>query len=96
MLLLSLALCCTGCSTVIGRATNPRPPGAYTGVRVAGEQIEGRASAFSSIASVVDFPFSFAADTLLLPVDLANAIGKGSGETPAGEHGKKPAKQEAR
>ena len=86
-LCLSLLLISAGCGTMVshfGDCGSTPPPGVYRGTVFDAGCI---AAPFSSEPHVgllpvglIDLPFSFAADTLILPFDLADYIGRQKSE----------------
>ncbi len=67
----------TGCSSIKSRSDGTQS-GLYPGVKA---DLDG--SSESSAASILDLPFSFALDTVLLPFDLL----KGKDDKPAAPEG---------
>ncbi len=65
ILFLLLVTLCSGCGTFVSHMYGPPPQGAYYGIRT-----DAQAAGRGSPLFLVDLPFSFAADTLFLPVDL--------------------------
>jgi uncharacterized protein YceK len=54
---------CSSCASIIGHTSLPKQP--YYGTR-----IEAHSIGEGNVGYAIDFPFTFIADTLLLPVDL--------------------------
>ena len=79
----------TGCGSILARNDKAlRPAGLYPGVKVDKEIYNGGhggsiGGVFNKPISVVDFPFSFALDTALLPIDILGSIFKGKDDKPS-------------
>ena len=65
----------TGCGSIESRSDGTQS-GLYPGVKA---DLDGPSSA----ASIVDLPFSFALDTVLLPIDILGSVFKGKDDKPS-------------
>jgi len=75
----------TGCSSIEARS-NGTQSGLYPGVKENKELYNGGhgiGGIFNKPAAVVDFPFSFALDTALLPIDILGSVFKGKDDKPS-------------
>ena len=65
----------TGCGSIESRSDGTQS-GLYPGVKA---DLDGPSSA----ASIVDLPFSFALDTVLLPIDILGSVFKSKDDKPS-------------
>ena len=85
----ALVIGSTGCGSILARNDKKkkiRPAGLYPGVKVDKEIYNGGhgiGGVFNKPIAVVDFPFSFALDTALLPIDILGSVFKGKDDKPS-------------
>ena len=76
MILIALVIGSTSCSSIDTRSKG-KQSGLYPGVKAGKEAYEKADGITENSTAIIDLPFSFALDTVLLPLDLLGVTSKG-------------------